>query len=201
MKTTQKIILISLFLIATLIASGCQANESTADQAEKPAATSASTQVIQPTETVVLPSATSTKRPTLKPTSKPTENSDGSLAPTLDATTKSTATATLQVTATPTEVKIADWTSAKFFTGGALADWQYFIALEFDGNLTGSYYAVVDKNKNYKCEILAMYPNRLYCHGPQAAFMDYVRFEVFDKTTDEKVYQERVWIPGTYFKK
>ena len=122
------------------------------------------------------------------------------MTPTLDATAKSTTTATIQVTATPTEVKIADWTSAKFFTGGALADWQYFIALQFDGNLTGSYYAMVDKNKNYKCEILAMYPNRLYCHGPQAAFMDYVRFEVFDKTTDEKVYEERVWVPGTYYK-
>lgn len=194
MKTTQKITLVSLFLIATLIASGCQAKDNTADQAEKPAATSASTLVIQPTETVVLPSATSTKRPTQKPTAKPTENSDGSVTPTLDATAKNTATAT------PTEIKIADWTSAKFFTGGALADWQYFIALQFDGNLTGNYYAVVDKNKNYKCEILAMYPNRLYCHGPQAAFMDYVRFEVFDKTTDEKVYEERVWVPGTYYK-
>jgi hypothetical protein len=200
MKTTKIITLVSLVILATIIASGCQAKSNTADQAEKPAATSASTLVIQPTETVVVPSATATKRPTLKPTIKPTEKSDGSITPTLETTAKGTATATIQVTLTPTEVKIADWSSVKFFTGGALADWQYFIALQFDGNLTGNYYAVVDKNKNYKCEILAMYPNRLYCHGPQAAFMDYVNFEVFDKSTNEKVYAERIWIPGTYFK-
>jgi hypothetical protein len=192
MKTTKIITLVSLVILATIIASGCQAKSNTADQAEKPAATSASTLVIQPTETVVVPSATATKRPTLKPTIKPTEKSDGSITPTLETTAKGTATATIQVTLTPTEVKIADWSSVKFFTGGALADWQYFIALQFDGNLTGNYYAVV--------EILAMYPNRLYCHGPQAAFMDYVNFEVFDKSTNEKVYAERIWIPGTYFK-
>ncbi len=199
MKTTYKITLVSLIILSILIASGCQAKDNAADQIEKTAATSV-TLVIQPTETVVLPSATATKRPTLKPTAKPTQALDGSETATVELTLEDTSAPTLAVTMTPTEVKIADWSSAKFFTGGALADWQYFIALQFDGNLTGEYYAVVDKNKDYKCEILAMYPNRLYCHGPQAAFMDFVRYEVFEKSTDEKVYEERIWVPGTYFK-
>jgi hypothetical protein len=198
MKTMHRILFISLVIIATLLASGCQSNEATANQGDASTATLPSVQVAKSTETMVKASATATKQqPTLKPTLKATQESTDATTAALELTAQASIT---PATLTPTAIKIADFSSAKFFTGGALPNWQYFIALEFDGHLTGEYYAVVDRNKDYSCEILPMYPHRLYCDGPQAAFMDFVRFEVFDAKTDKKVYEERIWIPGTYYK-
>jgi hypothetical protein len=203
MKTYVKITLISLGLITLLLAAGCSANQ----QAAIPETTIAASSTAVATNIKAAPAVTATTKPTSKPTAKPsstpietelTEPTLSSVEPPAGSST-STTIATLTETPTATPVKIADWSSAEFYTGGALAHWQYFIALQFDGNITGEYYAVVDKNKDYKCTILTLYPNRLYCDGPQAAFMDFVKFEVFDAKTDEKVYEEQIWIPGTYY--
>ena len=195
MNTTIRNLFVSLVLFSLLLSAGCSA----APQAATPttAAAIAVTDTIAPTETQA-PSATETDVPTKKPSATASETSAAKTT-VIEETQGPTSTSTSTDTPEPTAVKIADWSSAKYYTGGALAHWQYFIALEFDGNITGSYYAIVDKNKDYKCTVLPMYPNRLYCDGPQAAFMDYVDFVVYDATTDQQVFQDRIWIPGTYY--
>ncbi|MBI9048158.1 MAG: hypothetical protein JEZ00_01960 [Anaerolineaceae bacterium] len=190
MKTQFRSSLIGLVLIATLMAAGCQAN-TTVISTSTPAAPT-----IAPTKTEL--AITDTAEPTNTATAKATKTKIATETAVVETTTEETLTKTAVVSPTATPMQLADWSSAEFYTSGSLANWQYFIALQFDGYITGEYYAVVDKNKDYKCEILEMYPNRLYCHGPQAAFMDFVRFEVFDVSSDEIVYQEKIWVPGTY---
>ena len=194
MKSLIRNFIISLVSFILLFLAACNAAPQTAPTITKASSTKTAAQVSTSTNTVV---DTATLVPTKKASKTPTPDpvADESLAP------ENQLTATLEATstATATPVKIADWRSAKYYTGGALAHWQYFIALEFDGNITGEYYAVVDKNKDYKCTVLPMYPNRLYCDGPQAAFMDYVDFVVYDAKTDQQVFKDRIWIPATYY--
>ena len=188
LNTIISLVLLTSFALASCQSSNTVENTSTADEPSVAAAT------LEPTDTP-------TKDPTKTPTIHPTITASATFTETMAKDDGIVDGDTDEIISTPTAtaMKIADWSSAEFFTSGSLPHWQYFIALKFDGQITGNYYAIVDKNKDYDCEILTMYPDRLYCDGPQAAFMDYVKFQVFDADTDEMVYEERLWIPGSYY--
>jgi hypothetical protein len=183
--------IISLVLFTSVVLAGCQSGAAAEMTATQEKTTIAAT--VEPSDT---PTTAPTKTPTIHPTI--TASATFTETPADEELTDDKTSEADSPTATATAMKIADWSSAEFYTSGSLAHWQYFIALKFDGHITGNYYAIVDKNKDYDCEVLPMYPDRLYCDGPQAAFMDYVKFQVFDADTDEMVYEERLWIPGSY---
>jgi hypothetical protein len=136
-----------------------------------------------PTETVLLPTrtrpATSTPAPTI--TLTPTET----LLP----------SATSNPTDTPYPPPEVDFSKAKFYTSGFLPDWQYFIAIEAQETMKGSYYAMIDDQVKYTCEILAKYPKRLYCHGNLRLMNDWIDYAIYVNGTKQKVFSGRLFIP------
>jgi hypothetical protein len=54
---------------------------------------------------------------------------------------------------------------ATVYSHGNLAKYTYLITLQLKGSIQGTYRAVIG-GKDYKCEIQAQYPDRLYCSGP-----------------------------------
>ena len=82
------------------------------------------------------------------------------------------------------------------YTAGFLPKWRYFFAVKVPSDtIEGEYYAIVDRNKEYSCEILAAYPNRLYCTGPLSAANDFIDYVIFEKDTDLKVFEGSIFVP------
>ena len=79
---------------------------------------------------------------------------------------------------------------------GSMEYWNFFFTIQIEDEITGEYHAVVDKNKAYKCFMMEEYPNRLYCHGPQVAFNDYVEYELYMEGVDEPVHTGEFFIPS-----
>ncbi|MCD4671760.1 MAG: hypothetical protein K8R77_03760 [Anaerolineaceae bacterium] len=125
------------------------------------------------------PTATLEPTATEVPTAIPTETPVPSATPT--------------ITPTPTATFQADFTTAGFYTAGPLTGFRFLIAVELKEPVKGEYYALVKKNKEYTCEVLAAYPNRLYCTGRQAAAQDYVTYQIFETATDRPVFAGEVW--------
>ena len=122
-------------------------------------------------------------------TPKPTETA----VPTATATETPVPSATPTITLTPTATFQADFSKAELYTAGPLANFRFLIAVELEEPVEGDYYSLVDKNKEYSCEVLPEYPNRLYCSGPQAAADDFVFFQVFESATDRVVFSGEVY--------
>jgi hypothetical protein len=135
----------------------------------------------EPTATVPVQPPTATPKPTETkiPTDIPTETPVPSATPT--------------ITPTPTATFQADFGKAEFYTAGPLANFRFLIAVELAEPVEGEYYALVEKNKEYKCEVLAAYPNRLYCTGRQAAANDFVTYQIFETATGRPVFAGEVW--------
>lgn len=91
-----------------------------------------------------------------------------------------------------------DFSKVIFLWGGFLPHWQYFIALELPGLATNDFYVVVDRNKDYLCDIHPEYPKRLYCHGPQVRMQDWAPFALFVKGGDQPVFEGQFFTPLKY---
>jgi hypothetical protein len=128
---------------------------------------------------VELPTVTPEPTETKIPTEVPTETPVPSATPT--------------ITPTPTATFQADFSKATLYTAGPLTNFRFLIAVELAEPVEGEYYALVEKNKEYTCEVLPAYPNRLYCSGRQAAANDFVSFQVFETATDRPVFAGEVW--------
>ena len=70
--------------------------------------------------------------------------------------------------------------------------WEYFVALKFPTPVpAGNFYALVDKNKEYRCSILPEYPDRLYCYGPQVRVYDWADFDLYVEGIETPLLQTR----------
>lgn len=98
-------------------------------------------------------------------------------------------------TNTPFPTPEVDFTKAKFYTAGFLPDWRFFISIQAEEEMRGSYEALVDKTVRYKCEVLTAYPKRLYCSGPLRRMNDWVDYSIFQIGAEEPVFKGRVFIP------
>jgi len=163
MPRQQKLILILSMLCMVIILSAC------------------GTATPEPTPTVPVepPTATAIPTETAMPTATATETPVPSATPT--------------ITLTPTATFQADFSKAELYTAGPLANFRFLIVVELAEPVQGEYYSLVDKNKEYSCEVLAEYPSRLYCSGPQAAADDFVLFQIFESTTDRVVFSGEVY--------
>ncbi len=96
-------------------------------------------------------------------------------------------------TATPYEN--IDFSKVELSFGGFLSHWRYFITFKFPEEVRGEYYALVDENKEYHCEVLPQYPTRLYCNGPLVIVYNWANIELFAQGGEEPLFSGRFFIP------
>lgn len=141
--------------------------------------------------------ARASEEPTAVPTPKPVVVRTITPLPTQPEPT-ATAAPTLAPSPTPTATlpKGADLSGAKLISVAILPNYKCLFTLQTDHALEAEFYAKVDKLKDYSCQILPRFPNRLYCTGPLGAFNDNVTFQVFARGTDAVLYEKEVYVPG-----
>ena len=160
-----KIIILSILTLILIFATSCSGNPKQTATAE------------------ILPTATLMPSKTPEPTKTPTEIPTETMIPTPEDTP------------TKTPLPGPDFSNAEIFSMGPMENWNFFFTIQIEEEITGSYYAMVDKNKKYKCFMMDEYPNRLYCHGPQVAFNDYVEYELYMEDVDDFVHAGEFFIP------
>ena len=89
------------------------------------------------------------------------------------------ATATQRPSATSTPYENIDFSQVEIGFGGFLSEWRYFITLDFPEPVRGQYYALVDRNKPYQCEVRVETPTRLYCSGPLTALSSWTSVDLY----------------------
>ena len=145
-----------------------------------PTATSSPTSApIQATEP---PSATQTLRPSLTP----------------PPTATLAATETLPPTATPPPTPDAALSNIKLLGLAWYSDYDLLLSFQFSGPVDPKNYRVTLEDKEYTCEVIAQYPNRLYCKGQGAKVLAVANVRVYPTGSDQPGYEKDVWVP--YFK-
>ncbi len=99
------------------------------------------------------------------------------------------------VTATIKPTLSSNLNQATIHTVGFLENWRAFFTLESPSEITGAFYAVLQRNKRYDCFTMIRYPNRLYCVGPVVGLDDFVSFTIYDQANDLPVFLGSVYIP------
>lgn len=140
------------------------------------------------------PSSPTTSSPTLSPIPTRIPRSPTSTV-TLTPIPTQTQTNTPSQTNTPTPSPMMDFSKSRIINIGILSDWRCLVTFQFPEEVQGEYFAVIDKNKQYTCEILLIYPNRLYCTGPLAALDDDVDFQLFQQGLDYPVFKAILRMP------
>jgi hypothetical protein len=134
--------------------------------------------------------------PTL--TSRPTFTQTLTYTPNPTFTPFPTQTLAPSPTQTSTPYAGMDFSQASILWGGFLPHWQYFVAIELPGPATSDFYAIVDYNKEYTCEVHVEFPNRLYCYGPQVRMADWAFIALYVKGNDNPVFEDRFFTPLKY---
>ena len=174
MSVFRRMFLFTAVLITIILISGCAPSQ-------QPAVTPSPTVLPQQTE----PASTPTQPPTPTATALP---------PTPTITSSPTIVPSETPTSTPAPQ--TDFSEAVFYTAGFPSKWNYFFAIQLpSGTIQGDYYAVVDENKEYTCEVLAAYPDRLYCTGPLAAANDFIDYAIYEKDSNLKVFEGNIFVP------
>jgi len=172
MSYTRRTILFLLALSIIFIVAGCAPSQPSAAEPSPLVPTrqltSTPTRTPEPTSTPLLPTATITSSPTTAPSETPTR----------------------------TPAPQTDFSEATLYTAGFLPKWRYFFAVKVPfETIKGEYYAIVDRNKEYACEVLAAYPNRLYCTGPLSAANDFIDYVIYEQDTNLKVFEGNIFVP------
>ena len=108
---------------------------------------------IQQTQAAV-PSST----PTTEPTAEPTEEPDPTDVQEVEVEPESAVHEAEILSAA------AIFTEANVYSLSFPQDDVFLVTIEVPGGVKSDYYALVDR-KQYKCEVLEQYPDRLYCSG------------------------------------
>jgi hypothetical protein len=80
------------------------------------------------------------------------------------------------------------------FASGPLSGYRYFFSLQASEPVEGDYYAVVDEDEIYTCNVLQQYPNRLYCSGRQIGIRRTVPFEVFESESGVLILRGEIFL-------
>jgi hypothetical protein len=100
-------------------------------------------------------------------------------------------TSTLPPTSTPE----MDYRLIKLYTQGFLPRFNYFFVFEFPKGIKGKYYAIVDVNKDYTCDVYPKHPERLYCWGPLVRVLDYTIVDLYAQNNAELIFSTKIFIP------
>jgi hypothetical protein len=138
------------------------------------------------------PQVTSTSIPTVRPI--PTETLRPSLTP-----KASTATATQLPVLTLPPTPDPALSKVKFIGLSWFNNYDMLLSFQFPGPVDPKDYRVTLEDKEYKCEVLTRYPNRLYCRGQGAKVLAKANVRVFQVGSDVPGFEWGVWVP--YFPK
>ena len=139
-----------------------------------PAATLAqATAAPLPTATLAVPSLTPTVLPTSSPTLQP--------SPTITFTPAPTADLALS------QVKLTgvSW----------LPDYNFMLIFQFPAPVDPKNYRATLETKEYKCQVVAQYPNRLFCTGRGAAVESMAWVRLYQVGSDQPGFEQYTWIP------
>ena len=75
-----------------------------------------------------------------------------------------------------------------------LENGQLLVTIEVPGGVQGDYYAFVG-NEIYDCQILAQYPDHIYCNGDSPDPDQYVNVMLFEHGNEEAVFEAQIGIP------
>jgi hypothetical protein len=145
-----------------------------------------------PLPTVVLPTsakATSTNAPTHTP--EPTETPLPSVTPTI--------TATLPPTAVPSVTPDPSLAEIKLIGLAWMPRYEMLLSFQFPTAVDAAKYRVTLEDKEYRCEVLAQYPNRLYCFGQGAKVLTTAMVRLYQAGSTTPAFEKEMWIP--YFAK
>ena len=140
-----------------------------------------------PTLTPAQPS--STPEPTF--TFVPTETPQPAVFPSpfVTATETPLPTATLAPTA---DMALSE---AKLIGLGWYDDYDLLLSFQFSKAVDPQDYRVMLEDKEYRCEVLAEFPDRLYCKGQGAKVLAEATVRVFQAGSDQPGFEKKVWVP------
>jgi len=163
--------LLMIVMIALIGLAGCAG----------PAPATATAPVAAPAQ----PEPTRTLAPTLTPV--PTETPRPTLTPT--ATQTPLPTATLPPTPDPALAKI------KLIGLGWYDDYDLLLSFQFPGPVDPGAYRVTLEGKEYKCEVITGYLERLYCRGQGARVLGTAWVRVYPAGSLLAGFEKEVWVP------
>ncbi len=169
----HKALPIVLILIAGMLLSACSSAAPTA------APVPSTAEPVQPAPTFP---PTGTPLPTRTPLPSPTPESTATAAP----------TETLAPTPDPVLANI------KLVGLAWYTNYDLLLSFNFPEPVDSQKYRVTLEEKEYKCEVLAQYPNRLYCRGQGAKVLATAMVRVYTADSDQPGFEQKVWVP--YFK-
>jgi len=140
------------------------------------------------TAPIVLPPA-ETEPPLATATLFPSQTPLPTMTPTITPTPLPTATFSPTPDAALAQVKLIglSW----------LVKYKYnlLLSFEFPGPVDPEDYRVTLEDKPYRCEVLAQYPNRLYCNGQGARVLATALVRVYPAGSEEPGFEKSVWVP------
>jgi hypothetical protein len=106
-----------------------------------------------------------------------------------------TVTPTATVTLTPTPTPDPGLAQAKLVGLAWMQGYNMLLSFNFPGPVQADAYLVTLEDHPYPCQVLAQYPNRLYCIGPGSKVWAYAHVQIFQVGSETAGYDKQVWIP------
>ncbi len=146
-----------------------------------------------PSATPVPSTTTVLVTPTLVPTGtpEPTQTLSPSLTPAVPPTTA----ATLAPTATLIPTLDPALSDVKLIGLAWYRNYDLLLSFQFKQPVDPKMYRVTLEDKEYNCEVLAKYPNRLYCRGQGAKVLSTADVRVYQAGFDQPGFEKEVWVP------
>lgn len=139
----------------------------------------------------ILPPPTAAQTATQLPTA--------TIAPSQTPLPLPTASPTLAVTATltSTPAPTADMVLAQVKLVGLswLANYDFLLTFQFPGPVDAKNYHAMMETKDFTCQTLAQYPNRLYCTGRSAAVQQMAWVRLYQAGATQPGFEQYTWIP------
>ncbi len=141
-----------------------------------------------------VPSATPVaSTPTMVPTGTPEPTQ--TLSPSLTPAVPPTAAATLAPTATLVPTLDPTLSDVKLIGLAWYRNYDLLLSFQFKQPVDPKKYRVTLEDKEYACEVLAQYPNRLYCRGQGAKVLTTANVRVYQVGSDLPGFEKDVWVP------
>jgi hypothetical protein len=133
--------------------------------------------------------ATATPKPSATPA--PTET----LRPSLTPEAPPFPTSTPAPTATPPPTPDPALTDVKLIGLAWYKNYDLLLSFQFPGPVDPNNYVVTLEDKVYTCEVLAQFPDRLYCRGQGAKVLSTANVRVYQTGSDQPGFEKDVWVP------
>ena len=118
-------------------------------------------------------------------------------APTLTALPASSPTPAPPPTTPPTPAPTADLALAQVKLVGVswLENYNFLLIFQFPGPVEAKNYRATLETKEYSCQGVAQYPDRLFCTGPGAAVESMAWVRLYQAGSDQPGFERYTWIP------